>query len=309
MFGRRMLARLLVSALGAVAFHTLMAEEPVGTTPPANSIREWQSKTTDTPTGAAATLPAQSIREWQSTPIATPATTAAPTPTTNAAPAPAADSAGTPAATPAATPIAQAPAAEEPPAAPIAQAPVAREPVGPTPPANSIRAWMAPPSPTPAASPAATPIAQAPVAAPAGPTPLARSIHEWRTTPSPTGGPCLTASPIANVSATPAASAGVPKSPITISITSSLREGTLVIVLDDVPIFNEKFQKPVLLISQTTRWDPLQVAAGKHRLSAKVYGTKKTYLSATYDLDVSRTKASELRFVVQGDKLTVETAS
>jgi len=64
-----------------------------------------------------------------------------------------------------------------------------------------------------------------------------------------------------------------------------------------------------LLIAQTTTWDPLQVTAGKHRLSAKVYGTKKTYLSAIYDLDVSRTKRSELRFVMQGDKLTVEVAS
>ena len=47
----------------------------------------------------------------------------------------------------------------------------------------------------------------------------------------------------------------------------------------------------------------------KHTLSAKVYGTSKTYFSASYDLDVSRTKASELRFVMQGDKLTVELAS
>jgi len=80
-------------------------------------------------------------------------------------------------------------------------------------------------------------------------------------------------------------------------------------MLDDVPIFNEKFQKPVLLISQTTTWDPVQIPAGQHRLSAKVYGTKKTYLSARYDLNVSRTKASALRFVMRGDKLTVELAS
>ena len=80
-------------------------------------------------------------------------------------------------------------------------------------------------------------------------------------------------------------------------------------MLDGVPIFTEEFQKPLLLISQTTTWDPIQVASGKHRLSAKVYGTKKTYLSAIYDLNVSRTKESELRFVMKGDKLTVEVAS
>ena len=88
-----------------------------------------------------------------------------------------------------------------------------------------------------------------------------------------------------------------------------MRRGKLVVLLDDVPIFSEEFQKPLLLISQTTTWDPLQVSAGKHRLSAKVYGTKKTYLSAIYDLNVSRTKRSALRFVMQGDKLTVDVAS
>ena len=103
--------------------------------------------------------------------------------------------------------------------------------------------------------------------------------------------------------------ADAPTSAITISITSSIRQGNLVVLLDNVPIFNEKFQKPALLISQTTKWDPLQVEAGTHRLSAKVYGAKKTYLSAVYDLDVSRTKGSELRFLIKGDKLTVEVAS
>ena len=117
------------------------------------------------------------------------------------------------------------------------------------------------------------------------------------------------ATPVATLAPKPAVNASVPKTPITISLTSSLREGNLVIVLDEVPIFNEKFQKPLLLISQTTTWDPLQVPAGTHRFFAKVYGSKKTYLSKTYDLHVSRTKASALRFVMQGDKLTVQLAS
>jgi hypothetical protein len=113
----------------------------------------------------------------------------------------------------------------------------------------------------------------------------------------------------AKAPAKPAVRAAAAKSPITISLTSTMRRGNLVVVLDDVPVFNEKFQKPFFLISQTTQWDPLQVAAGKHRLSAKVYGTTKTYLSATYDLDVSRTKGSALRFRMKGDKLTVELGS
>jgi len=172
---------------------------------------------------------------------------------------------------------------------------VAEEPVGTTPPAKSIREWKS--------NPAATPTADAAATSPA------KSIREWKTTPiaAPTANPCST--PTAGPAAKPAVSAVVPASPITISITSTLRQGNLVVMLDDVPIFNESFQKPVLLISQTTRWDPVQIPAGQHRLAAKVYGTKKTYFSALYDLNVSRTKGSALRFVMKGDKLTVEVAS
>jgi hypothetical protein len=172
---------------------------------------------------------------------------------------------------------------------------VAAEPVGTTPPAQSIREWKSTSTAVPAAN-----------------APLARSIREWKTTPiaapaAPAASPC--SMPPANPAAMPAVSEAAAKSPITISITSTLRHGNLVVMLDDVPIFNEKFQKPLLLISQTTTWDAVQIPAGQHRLSAKVYGTKKTYLSALYDVNVSRTKASALRFVMQGDKLTVEVAS
>lgn len=172
---------------------------------------------------------------------------------------------------------------------------VAGEPSGSTPPAASIHEWQSPQTGTPAADSAATP--------------QAKSIREWKTKPTATPTANCLVTPAATPAAAPAVSAAATKSPITISFTSTLREGNLVVVLDDVPIFNEKFQKPLLLITQTTRWDPLQIAAGKHTLSAKVYGSKKTYLSATYNLDVSRTKGSELRFVMQGDKLTVELAS
>jgi hypothetical protein len=120
-----------------------------------------------------------------------------------------------------------------------------------------------------------------------------------------------TAKPSAKSATKPAGRAAVPKSPITISLTSSMRHGNLVVLLDGVPVFNEEFQKPVLLISQTTTWDPpVQVTAGKHKLTAKVYGTKgRTYISEIYDLEVSRTKGIELRFRMKGDKLTVEPAS
>ena len=194
----------------------------------------------------------------------------------------------------------------------------AGEPDAPRPPAQSIREWMAPPAPAPAAStPSERTLAAASTTQPAGTTTPARSIREWMTTPSPTLGPCPTATPLAALPATPAAnpsakppvSAAGPTSPVTISITSTLRQGNLVVLLDGAPIFNESFQKPLLFISQTTRWDPIQVAPGAHRLTAKVYGTKKTYLSKTYDLQLSRTKGAALRFVMQGDTLTVALAS
>ena len=176
-----------------------------------------------------------------------------------------------------------------------AQTLVAGEAVGTPPAAESIREWKS--------DPASTPTGDGTTTSPA------KSIREWKTKPGATPAANSAATPAASSAATPAVRVAATKIPITISLTSMLREGNLVVVLDDVPIFNEKFQKPVLLISQTTTWDPLQVPAGEHRLSAKVYGTKKTYLSAIYDLKVSRAKGSALRFVIQGDKLTVELAS
>jgi phytoene dehydrogenase-like protein len=207
---------------------------------------------------------------------------------------------------------------------------VAGEPVGNAPQAKSIHEWKTTPIPAPAADAAATPATLA-TGEPVGNAPQAYSIREWKTSPNAASAadraatansirewkttpsaasaasPCLV--PTASPAAVPAVSVAVAKSPVTISITSTLRQGKLVVMLDDVPIFDEKFQKPVLLISQTTTWDPVQIPAGQHRLSAKVYGTSKTYLSALYDLNVSRTKASALRFVMQGDKLIVDLAS
>ena len=191
----------------------------------------------------------------------------------------------------------------------------AGEPADTTPPATSIREWRtaATPGSLEAATPPATSIREwrttaTPESLAADPPP-AKSIREWRTTTvaAPATNPCSMQS--VGPEAKPSVRAAASKSPMTISITSTLRQGNLVVMLDGVPIFNEKFQKPLLIISQTTTWDPVQIPAGQHKLSAKVYGTKKTYLSALYDLNVSRTKASALRFVVRGDRVTVEVAS
>ena len=172
---------------------------------------------------------------------------------------------------------------------------VAEEPANPVEPAKSIREWRTTPG-------------QA-QAAPAGP---ATSIKEWRTpAAAPATAPCPMTAPIASAAAAPPAAkaAAATKSPIAISLKSSMREGNLVVVLDDKAVFSEKFQKPFWVISQTTKWEPLQIPAGTHRLTAKIIGAKKTYFSKTYDLYVSPTKGSQLRFVMQGDKLTVGLAS
>ena len=204
----------------------------------------------------------------------------------------------------------------------------AGEPDATTPPAQSIREWMAPkptPAPAPAENAAPAPTGKTlagtslmtPAAAPGTTTTPARSIREWMATPtaSPTAGPCptvnagLPATPAATAPAKPLTGAAGATSPVTISIKSTLRQGNLVVMLDGTPIFNESFQKPILFISQTTKWDPIQVTPGTHRLTAKVYGAKKTYVSKTYDLQLSRTKGAALHFVMQGETLTVALAS
>jgi len=113
-----------------------------------------------------------------------------------------------------------------------------------------------------------------------------------------------------SATAKPAEATHGAKSPVTISFTSSMRHGNLVVMLDGVPVFNEEFQKPLLIISQTTTWDPVQVSAGKHKLTAKVYGTKdRTFVSDVYKLDVSGDKGFELRFRIENEKVTVEKVS
>ena len=99
-----------------------------------------------------------------------------------------------------------------------------------------------------------------------------------------------------------------PKSPITISFASRIRQGNLVVSLDGTPIFNEAFEKPFFIISQTTTWDPVDIPTGKHKLSVKVHGKKKIYSSSIYDLDVSR-KGMELLIKMEGDRLVVTPAS
>jgi len=101
-----------------------------------------------------------------------------------------------------------------------------------------------------------------------------------------------------------------PKNKITISLSHWIRQGNLVVSLDDTPVFNEGFTKPIYLISQTTTWDPLEAPVGKHRLTARVIGKNgKTYTSGTYELQLGRSKAVELRIRMKGDKLTIDQTS
>src|SRR6185295_7297692 len=94
-----------------------------------------------------------------------------------------------------------------------------------------------------------------------------------------------------------------PKSPITISLRSRMREGSLLVMVDNVPVLNEKFSKPIYALFQTTTWDPLQVPVGKHKLTAKIVSTSgKTINSGTYDLELSRKQGIELMLRMKSGK-------
>ncbi len=105
-------------------------------------------------------------------------------------------------------------------------------------------------------------------------------------------------------------SVSAPKSKITISLSHRLRRGTLLVSLDDTPILHEEFTKAMLAISQTTKWDPIEAAVGKHKLTARVKGKNgKTYFSRAYEFELSRTKGAEIRIRMKGDKLTFDRIS
>lgn len=97
---------------------------------------------------------------------------------------------------------------------------------------------------------------------------------------------------------------------VTISLNHRLRRGHLIVSLDDRPIFNEEFVKAALAISQTTTWDSFDAPAGKHKLTARVNGKNgKTYFSATYDFQLSRSKGAEIQLRLKGDRLIIQPTS
>ena len=108
----------------------------------------------------------------------------------------------------------------------------------------------------------------------------------------------------------PKAAATVATAPtvnVTISLAHRLRRGTLLVLLDGVAVFNEKFAKSKLALVQTTVWDPLKAPVGGHTLTARVTAEDgKTYVSDSYTFEFSREQGVELRFGLKGDSLTVK---
>jgi serine/threonine-protein kinase len=102
----------------------------------------------------------------------------------------------------------------------------------------------------------------------------------------------------------------LPAANVTISLAHRMRQGTLVVSLDGVPIFDEKFTKSKLAIFQTTVWDPLHAPAGEHAIIARVTGQDgKTYVSDSYSVAFPSGKGIALRIGLKGDALTVKSSA
>jgi serine/threonine-protein kinase len=98
----------------------------------------------------------------------------------------------------------------------------------------------------------------------------------------------------------------VPMATVTISLAHRVRRGTLIVSLDGVPIFMERFSAAKMALFQTTTWDPVKVPAGGHKLRARVNGDNgKTYLSDPYSVELPRAKATALRISFKGATLAI----
>jgi len=93
----------------------------------------------------------------------------------------------------------------------------------------------------------------------------------------------------------------------TISLTHRMREGTLMVSMDGVSIFNERFSKEKLALMQTTTWDPVSVATGRHTLRAQVMGAGGTvYSSEPYAVELLKSQEATLRIKFKGEKLVIQ---
>jgi serine/threonine-protein kinase len=102
----------------------------------------------------------------------------------------------------------------------------------------------------------------------------------------------------------------VPMANVTISLAHRVRGGTLIVSLDGVPIFAERFSTSKMALIQTTTWDPLTAPAGEHKLKARVTGDNgKVYLSEPYSIELVRAKANGLRISFKGDALAIKQLS
>ena len=162
-----------------------------------------------------------------------------------------------------------------------------------------------------AAKPAGAQPAEATAATPAKPT----AAQAAKPTASQTAKPAATqtAKPAAAQPAKPSASApaparmAMPPSRVAVSLSHRIRNGTLVVELDGVPVFNERFTKDKFAISQTTSWDEFRAPSGKHELKASVRAENgKTYLSDLHIVDLPRARSAVVRIGFKGDKLTIK---
>ena len=170
--------------------------------------------------------------------------------------------------------------------APVTQAPAAKLPAAELPAASPAKTRAVPKSKTSAPP---TPAHQFPVPSytPAKPPAIAKRAPAKVPLPAP----------------------AVPASNVTISLAHHMRQGSLMVSLDGVPIFDEKFTKSGWAIFQTTVWDPLHAPAGQHTIIAHVTGQDgKTYVSSSYPVEFPSGKGVALRIGLKGDALTIKSS-
>lgn len=83
-----------------------------------------------------------------------------------------------------------------------------------------------------------------------------------------------------------------------------INSGTLTLLVDGRPVLTGDFAKKKLVLSKVSEWEPVKIAEGRHKVTAKVVGGKgKQYRSAPLDVTMPAGGALSLIITMQEDRL------